>query len=102
MVIVCMSDITQKLPLIITLFQPPFLCPTQIASYTLTFTTDGTDDDNDGSWSTESKVLTATHEVVVDEIESERFQLEKNYTVTVTIMTALGNVSSSAAMFSKW
>jgi hypothetical protein len=73
-------------------FMPPFLCPTQTASYTLTFTTH----DSTTSWSTESKVLTATHEMVVDVVEPERFQLEMNYTVTVTIATALGNVSSSA------
>ena len=86
----------------LALIQPPYLCPTQTASYLLTFTTHNDDDDNETSWSTESKSLTAPHEVVVEEIESERFQLEKNYTVTVTITTALGNVSSSAAVFSKW
>ena len=87
---------------LLVLIQPPYLCPTQTASYLLTFTSPNDDDDNETSWSTESKTLTAPREVVVDVIESERFQLEKNYTVTATITTALGNVSSSATMFSKW
>lgn len=67
-----------------------------MASYTLVFT----NHDNGESWSTESTALRTPSEVVKDEIKPERFQLEKNYTVTVTIATVLGNVSSNA-VFSK-
>ena len=68
--------------------QSPQLCLHQTSSYTLTFTNDG--------WMSESRPLGTTSEMVKEEVEPEKFQLERSYTVTVTIETVLGNVNSSA------
>ena len=70
------------------LLKSPQLCLHQTPSYTLTFTNNG--------WMSESRPLGTTSEVVKDEIEPEKFELESSYTVTVTIETVLGNVNSSA------
>ena len=77
--------------------KPPQLCVNQMAHYVLTFNM--TDEAN--TWSTsKTRIMATTHPVKV-EIAPENLELERNYEVTVTIVTLLGNVSSSQK-FSKY
>ena len=69
--------------------KPPALCEFQIASYVLSYT-DGRD-----TWSVDPEPFTPG-EVIKDEIETESngIVLEREYTLTATVITEYGNVSS--------
>ena len=56
----------------------------------LTFT------DGNATWSTDPQTITDTSEQVKEEIETG-FEIEKKYTVTVTVITIYGNSTSSAS-----
>ena len=72
--------------------QPPMLCDFQSASYILSFTSDNE------SWSGEPVALTRARtshgELVKEDIETG-FVLNRNYTVTVTVIMEHANLSSS-------
>ena len=70
--------------------QAPVLCDSQVANYTIVFTERGSGD----TWQAVSQPLREARETVA-EIEVGWFELDKSYNATVTISTALGNVSSS-------
>ena len=70
--------------------QAPVLCDSQVANYTIVFTERGSGD----TWQAVSQPLREAGETVA-EIEVGWFELDKSYNATVTISTALGNVSSS-------
>ena len=68
-----------------------------MAYYVLTFNMT----DEDMTWSTNKTRIMSTIQPVKVEISPESLELERNYKVTVTIITLLGNVSSSQK-FSKY
>ena len=70
--------------------QAPVLCDSQVANYTIVFTERASGD----TWQAVSQPLREAGETVA-EIEVGWFELDKSYNATVTISTALGNVSSS-------
>ena len=70
--------------------QAPVLCDSQVANYTIVFTERASGD----TWQAVSQPLREVGETVT-EIEVGWFELDKSYNATVTISTALGNVSSS-------
>ena len=72
--------------------QPPSLCPGQVANYTITFT----DRDSNEGWEMDSYELEMSDMVEISVTEIGRFQLDNSYTVTVTITTEVGEISSSA------
>ena len=65
-----------------------------MASYQLTFT------DGRSSWSTDTKLIYNTHQSINEEITSG-IEKDRDYTITVTVSTLYGNVSSSTN-FSKY
>ena len=69
--------------------QPPMLCEFQNATYVLTL------DDDNVTWSTRPKAITNTSQQVEEDIESG-LDRDKYYTVTVTVTTDYGTITSSA------
>ena len=65
----------------------------QVANYSLTFA----ENYNDVTWSTDSKKLETTSGQIKEIIQPDKFEIETQYSVTVTITTTLGNVSSNAS-----
>ena len=64
------------------------LCGFQTATYVITF------DDGHAAWSTSPKEITNTGLEVEEDIESG-LDRDKNYTVTVTVTTDYGTITSS-------
>ena len=72
------------------LLQPPKLCDFQRASYVMTFSSVIEE------WSTEPVVVDDTDTMVKVDLETG-FELDRNYSLTVTVMiVGYGNLTSSA------
>ena len=76
--------------------QPPELCPSQPASYILSF------DNGNETWSTEPESISDSSQPVVEYMELEgdtdhepRLRREDSYTAIVTVFTEYGNVTST-------
>ena len=75
--------------------QLPMLCESQQASYMLIFS-DGTE-----AWSTDIKKIANSEQTVVEDIDENRLQINKNYTITARVFTEYKNITSTTS-FSKF
>ena len=74
--------------------QPPMLCPSQPASYIITF------DNGNEMWSTEPEPISDSSQPVVVYMELEEdteptLRREESYTAIVTVVTQYANVTST-------
>ena len=74
--------------------QPPELCPSQPASYILSF------DNRNETWSMEPELISDSSQAVVEYMELEgeagsRLRRGESYTAIVTVVTEYANVTST-------
>lgn len=69
--------------------QPPQLCDFQSTSYVMSFSSSDSE-----TWSRDAITITDTTQPVKEDIETG-FVLNKNYTVTVTVLMDHGNITST-------